>query len=83
MTQERFQKLAVMLYEAMEDKADVVIQAVPIKSVKRSTMTKLYLKIGDKRFPINKEFATEAKKWRVQVEILPTHYKLLGAIFTI
>lgn len=76
------QQIAVMLYEALEDRKPCAVEVQPIRDVKGDS-TKYYLRIDGKRFPVSKKIAENAIKWRVPIENLPRIYKLANVQFMI
>jgi hypothetical protein len=75
-------QIAVMLYEAIQDRKPCAVLVQPIREVKGDS-TKYYLQIDGKRFPVSKNIAENAIKWRVPIENLPRIYKLANVQFTI
>lgn len=76
------QQIAVMLYEALQDRKPCAVLVQPIREIKGDS-TKYYLRIDGKRFPVSKKIAENAIKWRVPIETLPRIYKLANVQFTI
>ena len=75
-------QIAVMLYEAIQDRKPCAVLVQPIREVK-GDITKYYLQIDGKRYPVSKKIAENAIKWRVPIETLPRIYKLANVQFTI
>lgn len=76
------EQIAVMLYEAIQDRKPCAVLVQPIREVKGDS-TKYYLRIDGKRFPVSKKIADNAIKWRVPIENLPRIYKIANVQFTI
>lgn len=68
-------KLAVVLFEALQDKEYVAVLRQPITTVEKDT-ERYYLQISDKRYPISRKFANGAMKWGVQTITLSKQYKI-------
>ena len=75
-------QIAVMLYEAIQDRKPCAVLVQPIREVKGDS-TKYYLRIDGKRFPVSKKIAENAIKWRVPIETLPRIYRIANVQFTI
>lgn len=68
-------KLAVVLFEALQDKEYVAVLRQPITTVEKDT-ERYYLQISDKRYTISRTFAYDAMKWGVQTITLSKQYKI-------